>query len=71
MDADASARCSLAQRGPSRVWRLPSEPDRVLISVNPKAGRTESRPAADRLADLLCAQGLRPEIVDDLNAMAD
>jgi diacylglycerol kinase (ATP) len=58
-----------------RCWaplsRLPPELDRVLISVNPTAGRLEARPVANHLADRLRAQGLRPEIVEDLDAMAD
>ena len=58
-------------RDSPNAWRLPPDFDRVLISVNPKAGRSESRPTALRLAELLKARRLYPQIVENLDEMAD
>ncbi len=45
--------------------------DRVLIAVNPKLGRKAARPGAERLAELLQQQGLRPEVETDLDRIID
>jgi diacylglycerol kinase (ATP) len=44
-----------------------SKADQVLISVNPQAGSRSSNCLSDRLADLLRAKGLVPEVSSDLN----
>lgn len=45
---------------------LPREANRVLISVNPIAGRQNVRPQVEHLAQLLCKQGFPAEILTDL-----
>jgi len=45
---------------------LPPEADRVLISVNPKAGRRSAARRVDRLAESLGQRGLHVEIFTDL-----
>jgi diacylglycerol kinase family enzyme len=47
-----------------------SEADQILISVNPHAGRRSSHRLSDRLADLLRAEQLVPEISSDLDYLA-
>lgn len=49
---------------------VPPETDRVLIAVNPTAGRTSSGDKADRLASLLTARGFQVELVPDLGELA-
>jgi diacylglycerol kinase family enzyme len=44
---------------------------RVIISINPKAGRKEARPKAERLAELLRDQGLHSEVLSDLGAVSE
>ena len=44
--------------------------DRVLISVNPIAGAGPARSRVDRLVGLLERQGLRSEVLDDLDEVA-
>jgi diacylglycerol kinase family enzyme len=44
--------------------------DQVLISVNPQAGRRSSNSLSDRLADLLRARQLAPEVSSDLEHIA-
>jgi diacylglycerol kinase family enzyme len=46
--------------------RLPREASRVLISVNPIAGRRDVAPEIERLAQLLCEQDFHAEILTDL-----
>src|SRR5437868_10200471 len=52
------------------VSSLPLQATRVIISVNPKAGRRAAQPAAERLAKFLATRGLQAEILTDLAQMA-
>jgi diacylglycerol kinase (ATP) len=45
---------------------IPHDADRVAILVNPKSGRTDAQPRADRLADLLRTRGFQTELFTDL-----
>ena len=49
---------------------LPRQADRVLISVNPKAGRRSAKRRTERLADTLKRQGLSVEVSSDLAEVA-
>ena len=47
---------------------LPSDADQVVISVNPTAGARSARDRVDRLVDLLCKEGINPNVGSDLSA---
>jgi len=55
---------------PPTSLTLPREADRVLISVNPKAGRRSAARRVDRLAELLGRRGLKVERFTDLTEVA-
>lgn len=44
---------------------------RVVVSLNPKAGRTAAGPRVELLAAELARQGFEPEVVTDLSALTD
>ena len=50
---------------------LPPDADRVLISVNPKAGARSSQPRVDRLVELLQQRGFRTDVLTDLSEVCD
>src|SRR5437764_4553477 len=52
------------------VSPLSPQATRVIISVNPKAGRRAAQPAAERLAKFLTARGLQTNILSDLTEVA-
>jgi diacylglycerol kinase (ATP) len=49
---------------------MPPSADRVAILVNPKAGRADALPSAERLAEQLRKRGFKPELFTDLAAAA-
>jgi diacylglycerol kinase (ATP) len=54
------------------LWQpLPADADRVVISVNPKAGARSARNRVDRLAEMLEHGGLAPTIDTSLDAVAE
>jgi len=52
------------------LTRLPDDAKRVIISVNPKAGRRSARPAAEELARFLAQRNLRADVLTDLAEVA-
>jgi diacylglycerol kinase family enzyme len=64
-EADNSGACR-----PHGLWNtastLPPSADRVLISVNPTAGRGAGRPIVERLTELLRQHGQQVEVLSDL-----
>ena len=54
----------------SSVAYLPSDADRVLISVNPSAGARSGRPQVERLVELLRERHYTVEIITDLDEVA-
>ncbi len=50
---------------------LPADADRVVISVNPKAGPRSAQDRVDQLAELLRRRGVTPEIDTSLSAVAE
>lgn len=55
----------------SDVAILPPERDRVLICINPRAGKRSTRPLAERLAELLSQKGFNAKILVDRQDISD
>jgi len=58
-------------REPASTYQLPSDVDRVIISMNPKSGATDVSDRIERLADLISAAGYLPEILTDLDQVSE
>ena len=55
---------------PLKCHPLPTDADRVVISVNPKAGRRPSHDRVSRLAEMLTERGMNVEVDSSLSSVA-
>ncbi len=56
---------------PNRQFAMPQTAQRVVISINPKAGRSAAAPHVEKLAAQVAAEGMQPEVIPNLQELAE